>query len=117
MLVVRRPSLPVWTTNAVSFPLAPTITVERPAGTPAPLAVVAGDTVTLTCRAPRDPPEQEGHVELMPGHAAGTDHDDCHTGGRYDPTDDAPFHRSRGAGRGVVPSACASMGSTVCRSW
>ena len=66
VLVVRRPNLPAWTTNAVSFALAPTITVERPAGAPAPLAVAAGDTVTLTC-APRIRPEQKGRVELMLG--------------------------------------------------
>ena len=115
VLVVRRPSLPVWTTNAVSFPLAPTITVERPAGAPAPLAVVAGDTVTLTC-APRIRPEQEGHVELMLGMqpvpittiatpAADT------TNRRRSVS---PFPRRR---PGSIPSACASMGSTVCRSW
>ena len=66
VLVVRRPGLPAWTTNAVSFALAPTITVERPAGAPAPLAVAVGNTVTLTC-APRIRAEQERRVELMLG--------------------------------------------------
>ncbi len=66
VVVVRRPDLPAWTTNAISFALAPTITVERPAVAAAPLAVAAGDTVTLTC-APRIRPEQKGRVELMLG--------------------------------------------------
>ena len=66
VLVVRRTSLPAWTTNAISFALAPTIAVERPAGASTPLAVAAGDTVTLTC-APRIRPEQKGRVELMLG--------------------------------------------------
>lgn len=66
LLVVRRPNLPTWTTNAVSFALAPTITVERPPGPPGPLAVAAGDTVTLTC-APRIRAVQEGTVALLLG--------------------------------------------------
>lgn len=66
VLVVRRPGLPAWTTNAVPFALAPTITVTRPPGTPPPLAVAAGDTVTLTC-APRIRAQQEQSVALMLG--------------------------------------------------
>lgn len=68
LLVVRRPNLPAWTTNAVPFALAPTITLQRPAGTPAPLAVAAGDIVTMTC-APRIRTGQERTVELMLGMA------------------------------------------------
>lgn len=66
-LVVSRPDLPaVWTTNEVPFALAPTIAIDRPPGVPAPLAVAAGDEVTLTC-APRIRPEQERRVALFLG--------------------------------------------------
>lgn len=65
-LVAPRPGLPQWTTNAVSFALAPTLTVRRPPGASAPLAVAAGDVVTLTC-APRIRAQQEGTVDLMLG--------------------------------------------------
>jgi hypothetical protein len=65
-LVIRRPDLPAWTTNAIAFALAPTVLVERPPGQPAPLAVVAGSEVVLTC-APRIPLEQRGRVEVLVG--------------------------------------------------
>jgi len=59
-LRVARPDSPVWSTNAVPFVLAPTITV-------APNAAAAGDfTLTLTC-APRLRPEQESGVRLLWG--------------------------------------------------
>jgi hypothetical protein len=50
-LVVKRPGLPVWTTNEVPMPLAPTITISPP-------NAPAGDiTLTVTC-APRVLAEQ-----------------------------------------------------------
>jgi hypothetical protein len=66
LLVVRRPNLPAWTTNAVPFALAPTVTLQRPAGTPVPLAVAAGDIVTMSC-VPRIRADQEHTVALMLG--------------------------------------------------
>jgi hypothetical protein len=66
LLVIQRPNLPAWTTNAVPFALAPTITVVRPADAAAPLAVAAGDEVTLTC-VPRIRPTQEARTEVLLG--------------------------------------------------
>jgi hypothetical protein len=65
-LVIQRPDLPVWTTNATPFTLAPTITVVRPAGSAAPLGVAAGAAVTLTC-VPRIRPRQEARTEVLVG--------------------------------------------------
>jgi hypothetical protein len=59
-LRVARPNSPVWSTNAVPFVLAPSITV-------APNAAAAGDfTVTVTC-APRIRSAQESGVRLLWG--------------------------------------------------
>ena len=59
-LVTRRPNLPAWTTNAVSFALLPAITVS-------PLAALRGTVnLTVTCM-PRIRDEQNTRVSLLFG--------------------------------------------------
>ncbi len=50
VVVMQKPDLPIWTTNALSFALVPTVTLIVPATPPTPPEAVAGDiVVTLNC--------------------------------------------------------------------